>query len=194
MLKIFGEGEVKALRLETATGLLAFGVVVLAGLLAWQSTRALPVCYGTASVAPGLVVPNRVPETYVRTLSEQVVLVLYNITPATAEAAHDRVQHLLHPQLAVGFNVRAAIERDLMKSEDLSTQLAIRHTEVGRSRGLHAARIEVVRRVFAGALAIRDEELEARLRWRQTQPSGLNPWGLVLVELTFTKPLSAETG
>lgn len=194
MLKLFGEGEVKALRLETATGLLSFGVVLLAGVLVWQSTRALPVCYGTASVAPGLVVPNRVPEMYVRTLSEQVVLVLYNITPETAKAAHDRVQHLLHPQLAVGFNVRAGIERELMESQGLSTQLSIRNTVTGRSRGLHAARIEASRRVFAGALPIRDEDLEARLRWRQTQPSTLNPWGLVLVELTFSKPLSAETG
>ena len=193
-MNIFGEGEVKALRLETATGLLAFGVLLLAGLLVWQSSRALPVCYGTAAAAPGLVVPNQVPEVYVRALSEQVVLVLYNITPATAKGAHDRIQHLLHPALLNGFNVRAKLERDLMAAEDLSTQLSIRNTDIGRSRGMHAARIQAVRRVYAGALPIRDEELEARLRWRQTQPSSLNPWGLVLVELTFTKPLSAETG
>ena len=193
MINVFGQGDVRILRLETAAALLALGCLVLSLLLGWQATRGLPVCYGTASVAPGLVVPGEVPEAHVRALSEQVVLVLYNITPATAEAAHERVQHLFHPNLLRTFNVRAELERELMIGHDLSTQLSIRNTVIGRSRGGYAARIDAVRRVYAGARPIRDEELGAVLLFRQVQPGPLNPWGLALVRLEFTEPLRAET-
>ena len=193
MINVFGQGEVRLLRLETATAILALGCLVLSLLLGWQATRGLPVCYGTASVAPGLVVPHEVPEAHVRALSEQVVLVLYNITPATAQAAHERVAPLLHPNLLRTFSVRAELERQLMAAEDLSTQLSIRNTVVRSVRGGHAAQIDAVRRVYAGMRAIRDEDVGATLLFRQVQPSPLNPWGLALVRLEFTKPLSAET-
>ncbi len=192
-MNLFGQGEVRILRLETAAAFLALGCLVLSLLLAWQATRGLPVCYGTAAVAPGLVVPDQVPEVFVRALSEQVVLVLYNITPATAEAAHARVQHLFDPRLLKTFNVRAGLERQLMEDHDLSTQLSIRNTVVGRSRGAYAARIDAVRRVYAGIRAIRDEEIGASLRFRRVQPGPLNPWGLALIRLEFTEPLRAET-
>ena len=106
VISVFGQGDVRILRLETATAILALGCLVLGLLLGWQATRGLPVCYGAASVAPGLVVPGEVPEAHVRALSEQVVLVLYNITPATAQAAHERVAPLLHPNLLRTFSVR----------------------------------------------------------------------------------------
>ena len=47
----------------------------------------------------------------------------------------------------------------MMRVEDLSTQLSIRNTVTGRSGGAYGARIDAVRRVFAGTLPIRDEEL-----------------------------------
>lgn len=193
MINVFGHGEVRLLRLETATAILALGCLVLGLLLGWQAMRGLPVCYATASVAPGLVVPGEVPEAHVRALSEQVVLVLYNITPATAQAAHERVSDLFHPSLLRTFSVRAELERQLMAAEDLSTQLSIRNTVVRQVRGGHAAQIDAVRRVYAGIRAIRDEDVGATLLFRQVQPSPLNPWGLALVRLEFTKPLSAET-
>ena len=74
MINVFGQGDVRLLRLETATAILALRCLVLGLLLAWQATRGLPMCYGTASVAPGLVVPGKVSESHVRALSEQVAL------------------------------------------------------------------------------------------------------------------------
>ena len=189
---VFGVGEVRTLRLEAACGLLALLCVLLAGLLLWDRAAGLPICYGTASVAPGLVVPNQVPDAYARALAEQIVLVLYNTTPATAGAAHARVAALFHPHLLSVFRIRAARERELMQEHDLSTQLTIRETLVGRAGGGPAVRIEALRRVFAGALPIRDEELGAVLRFQRAQPSPINPWGLVLVGLEFTEPLRAE--
>ena len=191
---LFGAGEVRTLRLEAATGLLALAVVLLGGLLMWQRLSGLPVCYGTAEAAPGLVVPNAVPEAHVRALSEQVALVLYNITPETAEAAHTRVAQLFHPQLLNIFRARAERERAMMQAEDLSTQLSIRNTVTGRSGGAYAARIDAVRRVYAGTLPIRDEELGVTLRWQRVQPGPLNPWGLAIIGLEFSEPLRAETG
>ena len=191
---LFGSGEVRILRLETAAGLLALACLVLSLLVVWQRVSGLPVCYGTAEVAPGLVVPNEVPEAFVKALSEQVVLIRYNITPETAEAAYDRLSPLFHPQLLTIFRAQAERELVMMREHNMSTQISIRNTVVGRPGGVYAARIDAWRRVFAGSLPIRDEELGAVVRFQRVQPSPINPWGLALTSLEFTKPLSEETG
>ena len=191
---LFGAGEVRILRLEAATGLLALGCVLLACLLLWQRLSGLPVCYGTAQVAPGLVIPNEVPDAFVKALSEQIALVLYNITPHTAQAAHDKVAQLFHPRLLGIFQARAERERVMLREHNLSTQLSIRNTVVGRFGGGYGARIDALRRVFAGTLPIRDEELGVTLRFQRVQPSPPNPWGLAVTGLEFSEPLRAETG
>ena len=191
---LFGAGEVRILRLETATGLLALACVLLACMLLWQRLSGLPVCYGTAQVAPGLVIPNEVPDAFVKALSEQIALVLYNITPQTAEAAHEKVAQLFHPQLLGIFKARAERERVMLREHNLSTQLSIRNTVVGKFGGGYGARIDALRRVFAGTLPIRDEELGVTLRFQRVHPSPLNPWGLAVTGLEFSEPLRAETG
>ena len=191
---LFGAGEVRTLRLEAATGLLALACVLLACMLLWQRLSGLPVCYGTTQVTPGLVIPNEVPDAHVRALSEQIALVLYNVTPETAEAAHDKVAPLFHPQLLGIFRARAERERAMLREHDLSTQLSIRNTVVGRFGGGYGARIDAVRRVYAGTLPIRDEELGVTLRFQRVQPGPLNPWGLAVTGLEFSEPLRAETG
>ena len=194
MPDLFGAGEVRLLRLEAATGLLALACLLLACMLLWQRLSGLPVCYGTAQAAPGLVIPNEVPDAFVKALSEQIALVLYNITPQTAEAAHDKVAQLFHPQLLGIFQARAERERVMMREHNLSTQLSIRNTVVGRFGGGYGARIDALRRVFAGTLPIRDEELGVTVRFQRVQPSPLNPWGLAVTGLEFSEPLRAETG
>jgi len=191
---LFGAGEVRILRMEAATGLLALACVLMACMLLWQRLSGLPVCYGTAQVAPGLVVPNEVPDAFVKALSEQIALVLYNITPQTAAAAHDKVAQLFHPQLLGIFQARAERERVMLREHNLSTQLSIRNTVVGRFGGGYGARIDALRRVYAGTLPIRDEELGVTLRFQRVQPSPLNPWGLAVTGLEFSEPLRAETG
>lgn len=193
MPDVFGTGEVRVLRLETAAGLLALAVVVLSVMLLWQKLSGLPVCYGTAEVAPGLILPNDVPEAHVRALSEQVALLLYNNTSETAQAAHDRVAQLFHPQLLAVFQVRMEHERELMTKHNLSTQLSIRNTVVGKSGSVYGGHVESVRRVFAGTLPIRDEELAVSLRFQRVQPSPINPWGMAIIGLEFSRPLRAET-
>jgi len=194
MPDLFGSGEVRVLRLETATGLLSLAVVALTCMLLWQKLSGLPVCYGTVEAGPGLIVPNEVPESHVRALSEQVALVLYNNTWETAEASHKRVAQLLHPQLLGLYTTRMEHERALMKEHNLSTQLSIRSTMVGKSGGVYGGHVDAIRRVFAGTLPIRDEELAVSVRFQRVQPSPINPWGLALIGLDFSKPLRAETG
>ena len=194
MPDLFGAGEVRVLRLETAAGLLSLAVVVLTCMLLWQKLSGLPVCYGTAEVAPGLIIPNEVPDAHVRALSEQVALLLYNNTSETAEASHNRVAQLFHPQLLGVFTVRMEHERALMKEHNLSTQLSIRNTLVGKSGSVYGGHVDGLRRVFAGTLPIRDEELAVSLRFQRVQPSPVNPWGLSIIGLEFSEPLRAETG
>ena len=102
-------------------------------MLLWQRLSGLPVCYGAAQVAPGLLIPNEVPDAFVKALSEQIALVLYNVTPETAEAAHEKVAQLFHPQLLGIFQARAERERVMLREHRLSTQLSIRSTVVGAS-------------------------------------------------------------
>ena len=194
MPDLFGVGEVRVLRLETAAGLLSLAVVVLTCMLLWQKLSGLPVCYGTAEVAPGLIIPNEVPDAHVRALSEQVALLLYNNTSETAEASHNRVAQLFHPQLLGVFTVRMEHERALMKEHNLSTQLSIRNTLIGKSGSVYGGHVDGLRRVFAGTLPIRDEELAVSLRFQRVQPSPVNPWGLSIIGLEFSEPLRAETG
>jgi len=194
MPELFGAGEVRLLRLEAATGLLALACLLLGGLVLWQRLSGLPVCYGAAQVAPGLVIPNEVPDAFVKALSEQIVLVLYNVTPETAEAAHERVAQLFHPQLLGIFQARSERERVMLREHNLSTQLSIRNTVVGRFGAGYGARIDALRRVFAGTLPIRDEELGVTLRFQRVQPGPLNPWGLAVTGMEFTEPLRPETG
>lgn len=194
MPDLFGTGEVRVLRLETATGLLSLAVAVLVVMLLWQRLSGLPVCYGTAEVAPGLIVPNEVPDAFVKALSESIALMLYNNTAETAEAAHARVAQVMHPQLLGVFKVRMAYERELMEENNLSTQLSIRNTVTGRAGAVYGAQVDALRRVFAGTLPIRDEELGVTLRFQRVQPSPINPWGLSVIGLEFSEPLRAETG
>jgi hypothetical protein len=190
--EIFGRGEVRILRLETAAGLLALLCVLLILLVFWQRLSGVPVCYGTAAAAPGLIMPNEVPDAHVRTLAEQVALVLYNNTPQTAEANHARVGQLMHPQLLNIFEVRMEHERKLMTEHKLSTQLSIRSTQTGRSGGVYGAHIDALRVVYAGTTAIRSEELGVTLQLQAVQPSPINPWGLSVIGLEFSAPLRVE--
>ena len=191
---LFGAGEVRLLRLEAATGLLALGCVLLACMLLWQRLSGLPVCYGTAQVAPGLVVPNEVPDAFVKALSEQIALVLYNITPHTAQAAHDKVAQLFHPQLSGHLpGAGGARKGDAARAQP---EHATEHPQHGggalrgRLRRPHRRPAAGVR----GTLPIRDEELGVTLRFQRVQPSPLNPWGLAVTGLEFSEPLRAETG
>ena len=191
---LFGTGEVRLLRLETAAGLLSLAVLVLTGMLCGRSSPGCRCATAPRKRRPGLIVPNEVPESHVRALSEQIALVLYNNTWETAEASHNRVAQLLHPQLLGVFTVRMEHERALMKEHNLSTQLSIRNTAVGKSGAVYGGHVDAVRRVFAGTLPIRDEELAVSVRFQRVQPSPLNPWGLSLIGLEFSQPLRAETG
>ena len=187
--EIFGRGEVRILRLETTAGLLALLCVLLIVLVLWQRLSGLPVCYGTASAAAGLILPNEVPEEHVRVLAEQVALVLYNNTPQTARDNHRRVGRLMHPQLLSIFEVRMEHERKLMTEHKLSTQLSIRSTQTGRSGGIYGAHVDALRVVYAGTTAIRSEELGVTMQFQRVQPGPVNPWGLSVIALEFSAPL-----
>ena len=191
--ELFGRGEVRILRLETTAGLLALVCVLLIVLVLWQRLAGVPVCYGTASAAPGLIMPNEVPEEHVRVLAEQVALVLYNNTAQTAAANHARVGQLMHPQLLNIFEVRMEHERKLMTEHKLSTQLSIRSTQIGRSGGIYGAHVDALRVVYAGVAAIRSEELGVTIQFQRVQPSPINPWGLSVIGLEFSAPLRVET-
>ena len=151
MPDLFGSGEVRILRLETAAGLLALACVLLAALVLWQRVTGLPVCYGTAEVAPGLVIPNEVPDAHVRSLAEQVVLVRYNITPETAEAAYERLAPLFHPQLLTVFNAQAERELVMLREEDMSTEA---RRDVALHRAIDVLRSRVQARETAAAAVL----------------------------------------
>ena len=185
-----GQGPVVRLRLEGALALVALAALGLVVLLGVVLTRATPVCYGTASAAPGLVVPGEVPEGFARRLAEQIVLLLYNVTPATVDGAYERVYPLAHPRFLRVFEMRSKEERQTMVEHSLSAQLALRATTTRElPSGDFQVEVAALRRLYAGDAVLRDEEVVATVWLRPVYPTDLNPYGLALVELTLSQPV-----
>ena len=193
---LFGMGEVRVLRLETANGFCcrrrSWFLVVM---LLWQRLSGLPVCYGTAEVAPGLIVPNEVPDAYVPGVEraggaaalQQHVRDGGGVAQAGGAAFPPAAAWCVHG--TDGARARA--------DEGTQPEHAAEHSQHGGwpfGVGCTAGHVDALRRVFAGTLPIRDEELAVSLRFQRVLPSPINPWGLALIGLEFSQPLRAETG
>jgi hypothetical protein len=185
--------QTRALRLEVATVLLVLTTAGLAGWTIWEASRPLPIYYVPASGAPGFLYPDEVPDALAADLAQEVVLLLYNITPATVTAAHQTVAKYLHPSALVPFQVQAEQERQRVMAETLSAQLAIRDVQVHREQTQRHIVLTAMRRVYVGKLPVRDEEVEAAVTLLPVRPSALNPYGLVVTDLRITPRLTADT-
>jgi hypothetical protein len=192
-LDYWGTLQAKTLRLEAATLLLALTTMGLAVLIVWLVTRPTPVYYVPASGGPGLLHPGEIPEALAADLAQQLVLLLYNITPATALAAHQAVEKYLHPTVLTPFRVQAERERQAIMADELSAQLAIRAVQVMHTPDQQQVTMTAVRRVYVGKLPVRDEEVEAAVTLLPVQPSVLNPYGLVVTDLRITPRLASAT-
>jgi hypothetical protein len=192
MFDLWGTLQAKVIRLEVAVVLLACIAAGLTGLTLWQATRPVPIYYIPASVGPGLLTPGEVPDTLAAEFAQHVVLVLYNITPATVEAAHEAVARYFHPQLLLAFEVQAERERQAIRAEAISSQLSIRASTVDREGVRRRVTLSALRRVYVGKLAVRDEEVEAEVVLLPVRPSVLNPYGLIVGELRITPSLTPQ--
>jgi hypothetical protein len=192
MLDLWGTLQAKVIRLEVAVVLLACATAGLMGLTLWQATRPVPIYYIPASVGPGLLTPGDIPDALAAEFAQQVVLVLYNITPATAEAAHEAVARYFHPRLLLAFEVQAERERQAIRDEAISSQLSIRASAVHREGEQRRVTVSALRRVYVGKLAVRDEEVEAEVALLPVRPSVLNPYGLIVGELRVTPSLTPQ--
>ena len=192
MLDLWGALQAKVIRLEVAVVLLACAAAGLMGLTLWQATRPVPIYYIPASVGPGLLTPGDIPDALAAEFAQQVVLVLYNITPATVEAAHEAVARYFHPRLLLAFEVQAERERQAIRDEAISSQLSIRASAVHREGEQRRVTVSALRRVYVGKLAVRDEEVEAEVALLPVRPSVLNPYGLIVGELRVTPSLTPQ--
>jgi hypothetical protein len=192
MLDLWGTLQAKVIRLEVAVVLLACATAGLMGLTLWQATRPVPIYYIPASVGPGLLTPGDIPDALAAEFAQQVVLVLYNITPATVEAAHEAVARYFHPRLLLAFEVQAERERQAIRDEAISSQLSIRASAVHREGEHRRVTVSALRRVYVGKLAVRDEEVEAEVALLPVRPSVLNPYGLIVGELRVTPSLTPQ--
>jgi hypothetical protein len=189
ILDYWGTLQTRCLRLETAVVLLTLMTASLTGLTAWLATRPLPIYYVPATLGPGLLRPGEIPEALAADLAQQLLLLLYNVTPATAAAAQQAVEKYLHPTLLVPFRVQAEQERQRMAAEDLSAQLSIRGVQVTRLPERQQVTLAALRRVYVGKLPVRDEEVDAVVSLLPVRPSVLNPYGLVVTDLRVTPAL-----
>jgi hypothetical protein len=187
-LDLWGHLQAKALRLEAACVLLAGTVAGLVGLTLWLATRPVPLLYPTAA-GPLLVLPGAVPDTLAVDFAQQLVLLLGNVTPATAADAHAAVAKYLHPQLLLPFQTAMARERDLLRTDEMATQLAVRSATVTTPGVPRIVTVQALRRIYVGTTPIRDEEVQATVTLRLVAPSPLNPYGLVVTALHLTPPL-----
>jgi hypothetical protein len=188
-LDLWGHLQAKALRLEAVCVLLAVTAAGLGGLTLWLATRPVPLLYPTAA-GPLLVLPGAVPDTLAVDFAQQLVLLLGNTTPATAADAHAAVAKYLHPQLLLPFTTQMARERDLLRTDEMATQLAVRSATVTTPGGIpRIVTVMALRRLYVGKTPIRDEEVQATVTLLPVAPSPLNPYGLVVTALQLTPPL-----
>jgi hypothetical protein len=187
-LNLWGHLQAKALRLEAGCGLLAGATLGLTALTIWLATRPVPLLYPTAA-GPLLVLPGVVPDTLAVDFAQQLVLLLGNVTPATAADAHTAVAKYLHPQLLLPFTTQMARERELLRTDEMATQLAVRSATVTMPGVPRIVTVQALRRIYVGTTPVRDEEVQATVTLRPVAPSPLNPYGLVVVGLQLTPPL-----
>jgi hypothetical protein len=188
-LDVWGHLQAKALRLEAACVLLALATVGLAVLTAWLLLRPAPIYYVPATVGPGLLRPGEVPDTLARDFAQQLVLLLGNVTPVTAADAHTAVAKYLHPQLLLPFQTAMAREREILRTDAMATQLAVRSAAVTTAGVPRIVTVMALRRIYVGKTPIRDEEVQATVTLLPVAPSPLNPYGLVVTALQLTPPL-----
>jgi hypothetical protein len=188
-LHIWGHLQAKALRLEAVCVLLAGTTAGLALLTGWLVTRPAPIYYLPASVGPGLLRPGEVPDTLAVDFAQQLVLLLGNVTPATATDAHAAVAKYLHPQLLLAFQTQMAREREVLRTDEMATQLAVRAATVTTPGMPRTVTVTALRRIYVGKTPIRDEEVQAMVTLLPVVPSPLNPYGLVVTALQLTPPL-----
>ena len=189
-LHIWGHLQAKALRLEAACVLLAGTTAGLALLTGWLVARPAPIYYIPARVGPGLLASGEVPDALARDFAQQLVLLLGNVTSATAADAHAAVAKYLHPQLLLAFQTQMARERERLRTDEIATQLAVRSATVTTPGRPHTVTVTALRRIYVGKTPIRDEEVQATLTLLPVLPSPLNPYGLVVTALQLTPPLA----
>jgi hypothetical protein len=188
-LHVWGHLQAKALRLEAVCVLLASTTVGLALLTGWLVTRPAPIYYIPASVGPGLLVPGAVPDALAVDFAQQLVLLLGNVTPATAADAHAAVAKYLHPQLLLPYTTHMAREREVLRADEMATQLAVRSATVTTSGVPRTVTVTALRRIYVGKTPIRDDEVQALVTLLPVIPSPLNPYGLVVTALQLAPPL-----
>jgi hypothetical protein len=188
-LDLWSHLQARALRLEAACMLLALATVGLAALTGWLLLRPTPIYYVPATVGPGLLHSGEVPATLAVDFAQQLVLLLGNVTPATAADAHTAVAKYLHPQLLLPFQTLMARERELLHTDEIATQLAVRSATVTTPGRPQTVTVQALRRIYVGKTPIRDEEVQATVTLLPVAPSPLNPYGLVVTALHLTPPL-----
>jgi len=191
-LDLWGQLQTRALRLEAAVVLLAVVVAGLFGLSAWLVLRPAPIYYIPATAGPGLLTPGAVPEALAADFAQQVLLMLYNFTPATARLAYRETEKYLHPRLLTPFRVRAERELREIEEQQIASQLSIRSAEVTGDTSERLVRVRGLRRVYVGKLPVRDEEIEVQVKLLRVQPGPLNPHGLVVADLQVGAPPARE--
>jgi hypothetical protein len=187
-LNLWGHLQAKALRLEAACVLLAGATLGLTALTFWLATRPVPLLYPTAA-GPLLVLPGAVPDTLAVDFAQQLVLLLGNVTPVTAADAHTAIAKYLHPQLLLPFTTQMAREREVLRTDEIATQLAVRRATVTTPGVPHTVTVTALRRIYVGKTPIRDEEVQALVTLLPVAPSPLNPYGLVVTGLHLPPPL-----
>jgi hypothetical protein len=189
-LDLWGHLQGKALRLEAVCVLLASTTAGLALLTGWLVTCPAPIYYIPASVGPGLLAPGEVPDTLAVDFAQQLVLLLGNVTPATAADTHAAVAKYLHPQLLLPFTTQTAREREMLRTDEMATQLAVRSAAVTTPGVPRTVTITALRRIYVGKTPIRDDEVQATVTLLPVAPSPLNPYGLVVTAVQLTPPLA----
>jgi hypothetical protein len=77
-----------------------------------------------------------------------------------------------------------ARERELLRTDEMATQLAVRRATVTTPGVPRVVTVQALRRIYVGKTPIRDDEVQATVTLLPVASSPLNPYGLVVTQLT----------
>jgi hypothetical protein len=190
-INLLGYQQAQIARLTVTLGVVSFAVALLGSILAWQAWHGLPIHYLPPG-GPGLSQPGVIPDTVALDYASRCLRARYTFTPSTIKAAHAEFLTCLHPTLTVTFKAQVEREAMMVKTVQLSTQVAIlESTVLKKASDAVTVRLDGQRTIWIGGQQVREEPIQAEMVLVPWITHGL-PAGLVVARVNMTPALSAS--
>jgi len=180
------ELEASRTRWMLATAGLVIVSLALSGLLVAAGTRPRPIYYITET--HGTAWPGQIPDAMLDAFATRVVTLLGTLSPGTAKQSYDLAGRYLTPPLRSRLLPQAQRDLDAIMRQQLGTALAVTVTTVERRpRGGWTVTLRGTRQSWSQTQYLGEDRLRYVLQIDPVPPTELNPWGLIVHDLSLER-------